>query len=63
MRRTQCRGQRSDSVIGGFEIKYVKVDRGSGQSATRCPKLGVEGGRFWRQRLSFSASISQVPIF
>lgn len=24
---------------------------------------GWKGGRFWRQRLSFSASFSQVPIF
>jgi hypothetical protein len=24
---------------------------------------GWKGGRFWRQKLSFSASFSQVPIF
>lgn len=46
---------------------WVQNRGGTGQRAVKqrlaVQSYGWKEGRFWRQRLSFSASFSQVPMF
>jgi hypothetical protein len=61
VKRQQHRGGWLTALVG------CRIGGGSRQRAVKrrlaVPSYGWKGGRFWRQRLSFSASFSQVPIF